>query len=111
MVLKIFIGFLVGYNSANIYRVWNPVKNKVKSYRDIIFNKRITYHPFIIDDIIKEKKKIKQNHTINFIIYRAKPYYNKLEEDKLKYLNTYFLQRIYNFQEEKQPEKILLLIN
>ena len=41
----------------------------------------------------------------------AKSYYNKLKKDKLKYLNTYFSQRIYDFQEEeeKQPEKILLL--
>ena len=75
----------------NIYRVWDPVKNKVKSYRDIIFNKCVIYYPFIKDNIIKEKKKIKQDYTINFIVYRAKPYYNKLKKDELKYLDTRFL--------------------
>ena len=85
-----FIGFLVSHDSANIYRIWDPVKNEVKGYRDIIFNKRVIYYPLMKNDIKNEKEKIKLNHTINFIVYRAKPYYNKLKEDKLKYLNTYF---------------------
>ena len=59
LALKAFIGFLVSYNLVNIYRVWDPVKNKVKDYRDIIFNKRVTYYLFIKDNIIKEKKKVK----------------------------------------------------
>ena len=59
LVLRVFVEFLISYNSVNIYRVWDPVKNKVKSYRDVIFNKRIIYHPFIKDNIIKEKEKIK----------------------------------------------------
>ena len=59
LVLRVFVGFLINYNLANIYRVWDPVKKKVKGYRDFIFNKRITYYPFIKNNIIKEKKKIK----------------------------------------------------
>ena len=90
LALRAFIGFLVSYDSANIYRVWDPVKNKVKGYRDVVFNKRVTYHPFIKDDIIKEKEKVKQDHTINFTVYRAKPYYDELKEDKLEYLDTRF---------------------
>ena len=34
---KAHIGFLVGYESTNIYRVWVPHK-KVVSVRDVIFN-------------------------------------------------------------------------
>lgn len=26
---KAFIGYLVGYESTNIYRIWNPMLNKV----------------------------------------------------------------------------------
>ena len=113
LVLRVFIGFLISYNSVNIYRVWDPVKNKIKSYKDVIFNKYIIYYPFIKDNIIKEKEKAEQNYTINFIVYRTKLYYNKLKENKLKYLNTRFLQRIYDFQEEeeKQLKKIPLLAN
>src|SRR5438045_1284608 len=32
------IGFLVGYESTNIYRVWIPHKKKVISARDVLFN-------------------------------------------------------------------------
>lgn len=32
------MGFLVGYESTNIYRIWVPHKNKVVSVRDVIFN-------------------------------------------------------------------------
>jgi hypothetical protein len=35
---KAFIGYLVGYNSTNIYRIWNPVTNRVIITRDVLFN-------------------------------------------------------------------------
>src|SRR5271167_944321 len=35
---KAWIGFLIGYNSSNIYRIWIPAQNKVISTRDVIFN-------------------------------------------------------------------------
>ena len=35
---KAHIGYLVGYESANIYRIWIPHKQKVISARDVIFN-------------------------------------------------------------------------
>ena len=35
---KAHIGFLVGYESTNIYRIWIPHKKKVISARDVIFN-------------------------------------------------------------------------
>jgi hypothetical protein len=35
---KAWIGFLVGYDSTNNYRIWNPSLNKVVSTRDVVFN-------------------------------------------------------------------------
>ena len=35
---KAWIGYLVGYRSLNIYRVWILSLNKVISMRDVIFN-------------------------------------------------------------------------
>lgn len=35
---KAWIGYLVGNNSTNIYRVWNPLANRIVSTRDVIFN-------------------------------------------------------------------------
>jgi hypothetical protein len=37
---RAWIGYLVGYNSTNIYRVWLPRTNKVIIVRDVIFNER-----------------------------------------------------------------------
>ena len=33
-----WIGYLVGYESTNINRVWNPKTNKVIRVRDVTFN-------------------------------------------------------------------------
>lgn len=35
---KAWIGYLVGYQSTNIYRIWNPYTGRVISTRDVIFN-------------------------------------------------------------------------
>jgi transposase InsO family protein len=35
---KAHIGYLVGYDSTNIYRIWIPILGKVISTRDVIFN-------------------------------------------------------------------------
>lgn len=35
---KAWIGYLVGYSSTNIYRIWNPQTNKVINTRDVTFN-------------------------------------------------------------------------
>jgi hypothetical protein len=35
---RAFVGYLVGYQSTNIYRIWNPLLGKVISTRDVIFN-------------------------------------------------------------------------
>lgn len=39
---KAWIGYLVGYNSTNIYRIWNPLKNRVITARDVMFNEKET---------------------------------------------------------------------
>jgi hypothetical protein len=41
---KAWIGYLVGYNSTNVYRIWNPVLNKVIVTRDVIFNEQETFN-------------------------------------------------------------------
>ena len=40
---KAWIGYLVGYDSTNIYRIWNPAVNKVFRTRDVVFNEDIIY--------------------------------------------------------------------
>jgi hypothetical protein len=40
---KAWIGYLVGYDSSNVYRIWNPALNKVVSTRDVIFDETSTF--------------------------------------------------------------------
>jgi hypothetical protein len=40
---RAWIGYLVGYQSTNIYRVWNPKTGRVISTRDVIFNEDETF--------------------------------------------------------------------
>ncbi|RFN41883.1 putative retrotransposon hobs hobase [Fusarium flagelliforme] len=51
---KAWIGFLVGYNSQNIFRVWNPVTNKIYITRDVLFNEE----EFFSADMIQMKETI-----------------------------------------------------
>jgi hypothetical protein len=39
------IGYLVGYDSTNIYRIWVPSRNIVLSTRDVIFDESQRYDP------------------------------------------------------------------
>lgn len=42
---KVWIGYLVGYNSSNIFRIWNPFNNQVVCMRDVIFNEGEFFNP------------------------------------------------------------------
>jgi transposase InsO family protein len=37
---KAWIGYLVGYNSTNIFRIWNPSTNNIIVTRDVIFDEK-----------------------------------------------------------------------
>src|ERR1700726_927994 len=40
---KAWIGYLIGYNSSNIYRIWIPSENRVINTRDVIFNENVFF--------------------------------------------------------------------
>jgi len=46
---KAHIGFLVGYDSTNIYLIWIPSQHKVIRTRDVTFNEDLRYLPHEID--------------------------------------------------------------
>ena len=39
------IGYLVGYESTNIYRIWIPSESRVVATRDVTFNETLFYNP------------------------------------------------------------------
>jgi hypothetical protein len=57
---RAFVGYLVGYNSINIFRVWNSEKEDVNEYRDVIFDESELYDIYNKDDLLVtlEKKQI-----------------------------------------------------
>ncbi len=43
------MGYLVGYDSTNIYRIWVPSRGKVIRTRDVTFQKKLFYDPRELD--------------------------------------------------------------
>ncbi len=56
---RAWIGFLVGYDSTNIYQIWNPVFNKVIQTRDVIFDEKMVFD----GDIEAAKLELKKTQT------------------------------------------------
>jgi hypothetical protein len=54
---RAFVGYLVGYNSTNIFRVWNPEKGDVSGYRDVIFDEGELYDTYNKGDPIVTPEK------------------------------------------------------
>ena len=63
---RAWIGFLVNYNSTNIYQIWNPVFNKVIWTRDVIFNEKLVFDKDIKAAKLELKKtQITQNISLD----------------------------------------------
>lgn len=48
-----YIGYLVGYEAINIYRVWVSNLNKVVKIRNVLFNKSIRYLKELESETVK----------------------------------------------------------
>ena len=46
---RAFIGYLVGYDSTNIFRIWVPSRKRVLRTRDVTFNWQQFYNPRDLD--------------------------------------------------------------
>lgn len=82
---RAFIGYLVGYDSTNIFRVWNPEKEDVSGYRDVVFDENQFYHSYEKDNLLKETEKA------DFVEFRAldpKPSYTPIDSDDEEWLET-----------------------
>lgn len=42
---RALIGYLIGYNSRNIFRIWQPPLQKVIRSRDVTFDETSKYQP------------------------------------------------------------------
>ncbi|KHO10663.1 hypothetical protein MAA_11714 [Metarhizium robertsii ARSEF 23] len=64
---RAWIGYLVGYQSTNIYRVWNPKTGRVISTRDVIFNEDETFSGSLeqLKDDLLHISRNELNHLLN----------------------------------------------
>jgi hypothetical protein len=46
---RVWIGYLVGIQAINIWHVWNPATNRVRTVRDVIFDEHILYKDTLVD--------------------------------------------------------------
>ncbi|KAI0993009.1 hypothetical protein K3495_g15175, partial [Podosphaera aphanis] len=58
------IGYLIGYEGANKFRIWNPARDIIIITRDVTFNESIMYDP---SDSIKDPLLIRDNTILSTI--------------------------------------------
>jgi hypothetical protein len=63
---RAFVDYLIGYNSTNIFRVWNLEKGDVSDYRDVIFDESELYSSYNQDDQqMLQKEKADHTNVVN----------------------------------------------
>ena len=74
---KAWIGYLVGYNSTNIYRIWNPITAQIICTQDVVFNKDKVFSGDL-EDLKKEALQVSLEELSKLLTSIAQP-----ERDKL----------------------------
>jgi hypothetical protein len=42
---RAWIGYLIGYTTSNVWKIWNPLTRKITDERDVMFDEDIVYDP------------------------------------------------------------------
>ncbi len=59
------MSYLIGYNSTNIFRIWNSEKDNVNDYRDVIFDESELYDIYNKSDSIVTLEKMTAEISID----------------------------------------------
>ncbi|RYP53280.1 hypothetical protein DL770_010999 [Monosporascus sp. CRB-9-2] len=81
---KAWIGYLVGYQSSNIYRIWNPLTNKVVATRDVIFDEKSTFSGNL-DDLKDDLLKVTEDELRHLLDEVEHPRGSRLESGPTVY--------------------------
>jgi hypothetical protein len=86
---RAFVGYLIGYDSTNIFRVWDPKKGDVSGYRDVIFDEDELYNTYVRDQyqLLEEDEK-----TIEVITPR--PAIQELDSEDEEWLEMSISRRV-----------------
>jgi hypothetical protein len=80
---RAFVGYLIGYDSTNIFRVWNPETWTVSGYRDVIFDEDQTFSTYVKKDLIPEEK---MAEFVELEVFDSIPYIFDLQEEDEQWL-------------------------
>ena len=78
---RAFINYLIEYDSINIFRVWNPEKENVNDYKNVIFNETKFFDIYNKKDLIKKSEKI---DFVKFIILNPHSAFQPIDNDNEK---------------------------
>ena len=84
------MNYLLGYDSINIFRVWNSEKKTVSDYKDVIFDETKFYNIYKKADLLKKSEK---TDLIEFQTFDFKPTFDPLNSDDEDWLKTSICQR------------------
>ena len=90
---RAFVGYLVGYDSTNIFRIWNPEKGDVSGYRDVIFNEDELYSAYTSNKelLLKETEKAS---FIEFHVVEPRPAFQEIDSEEEEWLDLSVNKRI-----------------
>jgi hypothetical protein len=97
MKARAFVDYLIGYDSINIFRVWNLEKDDVSDYKNVIFDENAYYD---IYDKNNKRHLIKESERKNFVYFRiysvksAVDYAELLNNDDEKWLKTFIRDKL-----------------
>jgi hypothetical protein len=92
MKARVFVNYLIDYDSINMFRIWNFEKDDVNDYRDVIFDENAYYDTYNKQDLIRESER---KNFVQFRIYSVKSVVDfDLNSDEKKWLKTSIRDRL-----------------
>lgn len=104
---RAWIGYLVGYDSTNIYRIWNPQTNKVHALRDVIFDENSTFDGQL-DNLRDELREVDADTVQEYLQQRTIPQENLIglpEEGEIRDLENGSVYRQVDVEEESHERR------
>lgn len=91
--LKIFIDYLIDYDSINIFKIWNSEKNDVNNYKNVVFNE-MKFFDIYENEKINLLIEIEKKDLVKFVVYESHSIVQQLDDTQQNWLDLSIRQRI-----------------
>ena len=91
MKFKIFIDYLISYDSINIFKIWNLDKFEINDYRNVIFNENEFYDFYQKNDLMIV---IEKNNLIEFHVYDSSSIVKNLDDVQTTWMQFPFKKKM-----------------